>query len=84
MTHVYCDILPADNGWVFVADGYHSASYPCYDLALQAASAYCEQRESDGARIVLRSQTLRGAMSAVASPRRARAMAQAGSNAISH
>lgn len=65
MTQEYCDILPADNGWVFIADGYHSASYPCYDLALQAAVAYREQRESDGARIVLRSQTLRGGMSMV-------------------
>lgn len=84
MTHVYCDILPADNGWVFVAEGYHSASYPCYDLALQAASAYCDQRETDGARIVLRSQTLGGAMSAVAPPRRAMAMTQAGSDAASY
>lgn len=82
MTQEYCDILPADNGWVFVSEGYHSASFPCYDLALDAAAAYREQRESEGARIVLRSQTLCGGMSAVAPPRRARSSAS--ENAMSH
>lgn len=65
MSKAYCDILPTDNGWAFVAEGYHSPSYPSYDLALQAATAYREHKECEEKSIILRFQTLKGSMCVV-------------------
>ncbi len=82
MSQVYCDILPVDNGWVFVAEGYHSPSYPSYDLALQAATAYREQKECEEKSIILRFQTLKGSMSTV-TPSNRRSMLKAPPGAAS-
>ncbi|OJT99402.1 MAG: hypothetical protein BGN83_19460 [Rhizobium sp. 63-7] len=65
MNQHFCDVLPHDNGWMFVMDGFQSAIYPNYDLAVKAANEHAE-RVRQHERIVLRCQTVKGDMMRIA------------------
>ncbi|MGF9692356.1 MULTISPECIES: hypothetical protein [unclassified Rhizobium] len=62
------DILPHETGWIYLADGQPSASYPCYDLALKAAKVHSAKEMSAMKRIVFRTQALNGEMVKITSP----------------
>ncbi|CAN7468327.1 hypothetical protein LJR030_004805 [Rhizobium sp. LjRoot30] len=65
MNQHFCDVLPQDNGWMFVMDGYQSAIYPNYELAVRAANEHAA-RVKQHERIVLRCQTVKGDMMRIA------------------
>jgi hypothetical protein len=62
MSESYCDIIPQAGGWAYVFEGQHSAVYPSYRLAVEAARHCSEQLVGNRHKFVLRQQDLRGRM----------------------
>ncbi len=62
MSETYCDIIPQAGGWAYIFEGRHSAVYPTYRLAVEAARHCSEQVVGNPRKFVLRQQDLRGRM----------------------
>ncbi|MBT9369111.1 hypothetical protein [Rhizobium sp. CSW-27] len=61
----YFDIVPHSTGWIYVLDGQPSASFPSYELALQAARAHAARDIQTLRRTVFRRQEVSGEWSRV-------------------
>ena len=68
MSATYCDIIPQAGGWTYVFEGRHSAVYPSYRLAVEAARICSEQQSGSRRTFILRQQDLRGRMHEVQGP----------------
>lgn len=62
------DIIPHETGWIYVIDGQPSASFPCYDLALKAASEQADRELETIRRPVFRRLEVNGEMIRVPRP----------------
>ncbi|MCO5731736.1 hypothetical protein [Rhizobium sp. SSA_523] len=62
------DIIPHETGWIYIFDGQPSPSYPCYDLALKAASDHAHRHLETTRRPIFRRMEVSGEMIKVSGP----------------